>query len=69
MIPLENGDITEDHFYADLGEIIGGAKQGRETAEEITIFKSNGLAIQDAATAKLIYDKAIEKGIGQQIEL
>jgi len=69
MIPLKNGDITEDHFYADLGEIIGGAKQGRESAEEITIFKSNGLAIQDAATAKLIYDKAIEKGIGQQIEL
>ena len=36
---------------------------------EITIFKSNGLAIQDAATAKLVYDKAVEAGIGNNIDL
>ena len=69
MIPLKEGAITESHFYAELGEIITGKKPGRVNDEEITLFKSNGLAIQDAATAKLVYDKAIEKGVGQNIEL
>ncbi len=69
MIPLKEGAITESHFYAELGEIITGKKPGRVNDKEITLFKSNGLAIQDAATAKLVYDKAVEKGIGQNIEL
>ncbi|MEE9571922.1 MAG: ornithine cyclodeaminase family protein [Candidatus Neomarinimicrobiota bacterium] len=69
IIPLNNGDIDESHFYADLGEIVAGDKPGREDKNEITIFKSNGLAIQDAATAKLVYDKAIEAETGQNIGL
>jgi ornithine cyclodeaminase/alanine dehydrogenase len=69
IIPLNDGDIDESHFYADLGEIIAGDKPGREYNNEITIFKSNGLAIQDTATAKLVYDKAVEAGIGQNIDL
>ncbi|MBL7111779.1 MAG: ornithine cyclodeaminase family protein [Bacteroidales bacterium] len=69
MIPLQEGSITEEHFYAELGEIITGKKPGRTSAEEITLFKSNGLAIQDAATAKLVYDKAREQGVGKEIEL
>jgi alanine dehydrogenase len=69
MIPLKEGAITESHFYAELGEIITGKKPGRVNDKEITLFKSNGLAIQDAAAAKLVYDKAIEKGVGQNIEL
>ncbi len=69
IIPLNDGDIDESHFYADLGEIIAGDKPGREYNNEITIFKSNGLAIQDAATAKLVYDKAIKAGIGINIDL
>lgn len=69
IIPLNDGDIDESHFYADLGEIIAGDKPGREFKNEITIFKSNGLAIQDAATAKLVYDKAVEAGIGNNIDL
>jgi len=67
MIPLKEGSITEDHFYAELGELITGKKDGRVNAEEITVFKSNGLAIQDAATAKLIYDKAVAAGIGVSV--
>ncbi len=68
IIPLNDGDIDESHFYGDLGEIIAGDKPGREDKDKITIFKSNGLAIQDAATAKLVYDKAVETGIGQNID-
>jgi ornithine cyclodeaminase/alanine dehydrogenase len=69
MIPLKEGAISESHFHAELGEVITGKKQGRENDKEITLFKSNGLAIQDAAAAKLVYDKAIEKGVGQEISL
>jgi len=69
MIPLQEGAITETHFYAELGEIIAGKKPGRLSQDEITLFKSNGLAIQDAAAAKLVYDKAREQGVGKEIAL
>ena len=69
MIPLKEGAVTEDHFYADLGDLVTGKKEGRTDAEEITVFKSNGLAIQDAAAAKLIYDKAVEAGIGVSVDI
>lgn len=69
MIPLQNGEIEESHFYAELGEVITGKKKGRESLEEITLFKSNGLAIQDVATAKLIYDKAVSAGIGTEVSI
>jgi alanine dehydrogenase len=71
MIPLKEGEITEDHFFAELGEIITGSKTGRSASEDkiITLFKSNGLAIQDVATAKLVYDKAIQKGIGSTVKI
>jgi ornithine cyclodeaminase/alanine dehydrogenase len=69
MIPLKDGSIDASHFYAELGEVLTGDKPGRVGDEEITVFKSNGLAIQDAAAAKLVYDKALEKGIGSRVEL
>lgn len=69
MIPVSEGAIEESHFYAELGEIITGKKKGRTSKEMITLFKSNGLAIQDAATAKVVYERAIEKGIGIQVEI
>jgi ornithine cyclodeaminase/alanine dehydrogenase len=69
IIPLEAGEINETHFYAELGEVVTGKKEGRISAEEITIFKSNGLAVQDVATAKLVYDKAVEQGIGTEIRI
>ncbi|MFH0895866.1 MAG: ornithine cyclodeaminase family protein [Bacteroidota bacterium] len=69
MIPLKEGAITEDHFYAELGEIITGKKAARTDNKQITLFKSNGLAIQDAATAKLVYEKALAMGIGQNVNI
>ncbi|MFC2099393.1 ornithine cyclodeaminase family protein [Candidatus Bipolaricaulota bacterium] len=69
MIPIEEGAITAEHIYAELGEIVLGLKPGRRNDEEITLFKSNGLAVQDAATAKLVYDKAIAAGIGVNVDL
>jgi len=66
---MQEGAITADHIYAELGEIILGRKSGRKDAAEITLFKSNGLAIQDAATAKLVYDKALKAGIGKEVQI
>lgn len=69
IIPLNKKDIDESYFFADLGEIVAGDKQAGMNDSEITIFKSNGLAIQDAATAKLVFNRAIEAGVGQNIDL
>jgi len=59
IIPIKEGVITEDHIYAELGEIVLGKKLGRVNDDEITVFKSVGLAIQDAAVAKLAVDKTL----------
>ncbi len=55
--------------YADLGEIVAGKKPGRENAKERIICINLGLALDDMATAILIYRKAREKGIGTQLPL
>jgi len=55
--------------YADLGEIVAGNKPGREKADERTICINLGLALDDMATAILIYNRAGEKGIGTQLPL
>ena len=57
IIPIKEGAITEKHIYAELGEIVTRQKPGRTNDEEITIFKAVGLAIQDAAVAKLVIEK------------
>lgn len=57
ILPIKEGAITEKHIYAELGEIVTGKKPGRVDENEITVFKSVGLAIQDAAVAGLIIKK------------
>lgn len=69
MIPIQEGAIDKSHLRAELGEVITGKKPGRTDAREITLFKSNGLAIQDVAAARLVYDKAVKAGIGTNAEL
>jgi len=69
ILPVKEGVIDESHFYGELGDVIIGKVESRINDEEITIFKSNGLAIQDVATAKLIYDKAMETNTGTKIEI
>ncbi len=68
-VPLANGVIKMEKIWCELGEICAGLKPGRASLEEITIFDSTGLAIQDAATARLVYDKALEKNYGHVIEI
>lgn len=69
MIPIRQKEISEKHIYAELGEIITGKKKGREDSKEITVFKSVGLAIQDAAAAWLVYENATKQKRGLRIKL
>ncbi|MGB9842680.1 MAG: alanine dehydrogenase [Candidatus Bathyarchaeales archaeon] len=63
-VPIAKGILAKKDVWAELGEIVAGAKPGRTSKEEITVFDSTGLAIQDAATAELVYRKALAKQIG-----
>ncbi|HTU01642.1 MAG TPA: ornithine cyclodeaminase family protein [Candidatus Sulfotelmatobacter sp.] len=64
LIPLSEGAITKAHLHAGLGEVVAGLKPGRENDQEITLFKSVGLALQDVATASFVYKKALETHTG-----
>lgn len=57
LIPINEGAITEEHIYADLKELVSGKKKGRTTEDNLTVFKSVGIAIQDSSVANLILSK------------
>jgi len=67
-IALSGGLFLESDIYATLGEIVVGAKKGRE-ADEITVFDSTGLAIQDIATARMLFEVAKREGIGYDFDM
>ncbi|MEM3736854.1 MAG: ornithine cyclodeaminase family protein [Candidatus Bathyarchaeia archaeon] len=69
LIPMAEGGFSVGDIYAELGEVVSGAKHGRESPEEVTLFKSVGLAIQDVAVAKIAYDKARRFGVGSEVKL
>ena len=68
QFPIKEGLFKANAIYAELGQIISGEKAGRENDEEITIFKSVGLAVVDIIVAKYLYEKAVEQGMGNKIE-
>ena len=57
-IPMSSGIMKKKDVYAEIGEVITGIKEGRTSNDEITIFDSTGLAIQDVATSWMVYKKA-----------
>ncbi|MFC6736568.1 ornithine cyclodeaminase family protein, partial [Halolamina salina] len=65
---LEEGVVEEDHIHAELGEVIAGEAEGRTDDEEITVFDSGGTGIETVAGAYLLYEKAVEQGLGETIE-
>lgn len=69
LIPIQEGAITKGHIAAELAELITGARPGRTRDDEITCFKSVGFALEDAATARLAYDRARARGIGTEVPL
>jgi len=68
-VPLSRGLITKENIWAEIGEIVAGLKPGRQRQDEITIFTSTGLAVQDAVTAKIAYSKALNTKVGRFIRI
>lgn len=68
-VPLKKRLISKKDIYADIGEIVAGKKKGRTTRDEMTVFDSTGLAIQDVAISNLIYETALKKKIGKWVTL
>jgi alanine dehydrogenase len=66
LIPMQEGVLRRSHIYGGLAEVIGGQLPGRESDDEITLFKSVGLAFQDAVTALETYRKARAMGLGTE---
>lgn len=66
---LDAGVVSRADVYAELGEIVAGNKPGRESPEEITIFDSTGMALQDVAAAAVLYEKAERQGSGIRLSL
>jgi alanine dehydrogenase len=66
---LKAGAATSAGVHAELGEVVAGKKPGRESTEEIIIFDSTGMALQDVAAAAILYEKAQSAGSGRRISL
>jgi alanine dehydrogenase len=67
--PIERGLIDADHIYAEVGELIAGERSGRASAEQITLYKSVGVAVQDGVAAALVLRAARQHGAGRKVML
>jgi alanine dehydrogenase len=68
MIPIAEGLVRRDHFDDELGQLLAGDVPGRRTNDEITVYESCGLAIQDMAVARAIVDRAIDTNEGHDVQ-
>ena len=68
LFAMREGAIGSDHIRAEIGELLIGRHPGRTSPEEITLFKSLGLAIEDLASAAFLYRKAKETHAGAWVE-
>jgi ornithine cyclodeaminase len=69
IIPIERGEIKSEWIYAELGELVSSQKPGRTDPDQITLFKSVGIAVQDAISASHTLASAEEIGLGKTLRL
>ncbi len=69
LLAIADGAIDESHVVGTLGEVLIGQVQGRTDAQQITIFESLGLGLEDIAAASQVYGRALEDGIGTDVEI
>ena len=69
LFPKDEGAIDEGHIVGEIGEILLGEVNGRESPDEITLFKSLGLAVEDLASAHYVLERARAEGVGTTVEL
>lgn len=68
-VPVKEGALTADDIVAELGEVIAGMAEGRTSDEQITVFDTSGIAVQDLASSQVAYERAVEAGLGVTVEL
>jgi ornithine cyclodeaminase len=67
--PIRDGIISEDQVHAEIGELVAKTRPGRTSKDQITLYKSVGVAVQDAVAASLVLDAARRVGAGTEIDL
>ena len=66
---LDAGVLTRDDVHAELGAIVAGRRPGRRSADDMFVFDSTGMALQDVAAAAVAYERAVERGVGLSVDL
>jgi alanine dehydrogenase len=69
VLAKAEGAIGDDHIAGELGEVLAGDRPGRRSDNEITVFRGVGLAVEDLAAARVVYERAMEAGAGVRVEL
>jgi ornithine cyclodeaminase len=69
VIPIAEGAFDASHIAAELGDVFGGRADGRRRDDEITVFKSLGMAVEDVAAARLAFERAAAMGLGRGVML
>jgi len=68
-IPVDEGVVGPDHIHAEIGELLLGTKEGRSSEDQITLYKSVGVAAQDVTAANLVLTAARRRGLGLEVDL
>ncbi len=66
---LAAGAVTTEDVRAELGQVVAGVRPGRRSDDEIVIFDSTGMALEDVAAAAAVYERAVQAGRGVKIDL
>ena len=69
LLPIKTGAIDSTHIQGEIGELIAGKRSGRKSPEEVTLYKSVGVAVQDAVAAQLVLEIAQRCGRGIEITI
>jgi ornithine cyclodeaminase len=68
ILAAEEGAVSPEHIKAELGEVLAGMHPGREHEDELTVFESLGIAVEDLASAELVVRRARERGVGVEVD-
>jgi len=69
LIPIKRGNMQDTHIHAELGEIVAGKVVGRSSDQDVTLFKSVGIAVQDLAAATRVFEQAEKRDFGKMVQL
>lgn len=67
LIPISEGMISQSHVVGEIGEVLSCKVPGRLSSDDVTIFKSTGISVEDVIAAKIVYDRAIALNIGHRV--